>query len=673
MNLLIYLPDRRSYTFPLNNPVTRIGRAADNDLVLTDLQVSRYHAEILVLEKGIFIEDKESRHGTVVNGDRIGEAVCLEDQSVILVGNTRLILQTKTLPKAPDDEALSKLTTWRFPLDQTLQRDPQHLVEVADKASTPPAGVESRPVQATKDHDKKTLPVLAGHLMALFETGKLLLQPTSLDVLQDAFLGQIFIALKADRASLLLRDPGAAAWVSRATRVREGLGKQFEGRIPLSRTILDRMLEQREAVLIEDTALEKALVEKRSIFEQQIRSALCAPLWDGQSIRGVLYVDRCGLSDRFQVEDLWFLCAMATLGAMAFERVEFMERLQAAERRLQEENLHLHCEVERQHRFDRIIGSSPAMQKVFKLVECILPTDTTVLIEGESGTGKELIARAIHHNGPRRERRFEAINCAAFPDQLLESELFGHKKGAFTGAIADKPGLFQLADKGTLFLDEIAETSPAMQAKLLRVLQEGMFRPLGGTEDRRVTVRVIAATNKQLSEEVKVGRFREDLFFRLHVFPIHIPPLRERMEDMPLLFQHFLAQHAARQGKRIERIHADVMTVLKSFPFPGNVRELENLIERAVALVPDGAMIGVEHLPEAVVANAKSVFSVPPVSGTLREAVSRVERQMILQALDAHKGNLTRVAETLGLSRQGLRDKMRILGIYRATITSEES
>jgi two-component system response regulator HupR/HoxA len=304
--------------------------------------------------------------------------------------------------------------------------------------------------------------------------------------------------------------------------------------------------------------------------------------------------------------------------------------------------------------FERLIGGDGGLRREVALARRILDTDTTVLITGETGTGKELFARLIHANGPRRARKFVAQNCGALPESLLESELFGHARGAFTGATAERRGLFEEADGATIFLDEVGETSPAMQLRLLRVLQEGEVRRVGASTTMKVNVRVIAATNADLEQAVRDGRFRQDLYYRLNVFPIRLPSLRERAEDIPTLADYFLRTFCERGRRAITGIAPEAMRCLRAYPFPGNVRELENEIERAVALADDGQPLGLEHLSERLRTNPAA--ATPPV--TLNEAIEQLKRQMIEDAL-RECGSKTRAAERLGLSRQSLQQMLR--------------
>ncbi|MBI4737562.1 MAG: sigma-54-dependent Fis family transcriptional regulator, partial [candidate division NC10 bacterium] len=335
------------------------------------------------------------------------------------------------------------------------------------------------------------------------------------------------------------------------------------------------------------------------------------------------------------------------------------------QRRLQREVRRLRREVERRYSFANLIGKSPAMQELFHQIEQVAASRGTVLVSGESGTGKELVARAIHYNSPRRSGPFVVIDCAAIPEALQESELFGHAKGAFTGALGTKRGLFEEADGGTLFLDEVGELRPPTQATLLRVLQDGTFRRVGDTRTLRVDVRVIAATNKHLVEAVRTGQFREDLFYRLKVVPIHLPPLRDRREDIPLLADHFFQRSLAQARTEVRRITPEGLDLLLRYPWPGNVRELENTIERAL-LFCDGEAIGPDHLPPEVRQSTEAIrVGLPADSLDLRLALDRagreVESDLIRRALDRARGNRTQAARLLGISRRALLYKLKAI------------
>jgi DNA-binding NtrC family response regulator len=334
--------------------------------------------------------------------------------------------------------------------------------------------------------------------------------------------------------------------------------------------------------------------------------------------------------------------------------------------RLVQENIALRREIEHKYSFSEIVGQSKPMQELFALVRSLAETDVTVLIQGETGTGKELIARAIHYNSPRRTRRFLAVNCGALAETLLQSELFGHEKGAFTGADTRRKGIFETADGGTLFLDEIGEISPGTQVKLLRVLQDGEFQRVGGTDTIRVNVRILSATNQNVEELVKTGRFRQDLFYRLNVFPIRVPPLRERAEDIPLLVNHFIETANPKLRRTIRGASPDAMAVLLAHQWPGNVRELENVVQRTM-VVAKGDIVGLDDVPRELRGEADAPSRRPnDLRGLARASIELVERQTILDALAKTGGNVTHAAKALGISRATLQNKMKAYGLRKS-------
>ena len=340
-------------------------------------------------------------------------------------------------------------------------------------------------------------------------------------------------------------------------------------------------------------------------------------------------------------------------------------RKELERKQLQRENVMLKRALQSTHRFSNIIGSSEAMVAVFQLIETIAQTNSTVLITGESGTGKELAARAIHFNSTRKDRPFVALNCGALSETLLDSELFGHMKGSFTGADTNKKGLIEVAEKGSIFLDEIGEMTPLVQVKLLRVLQERKYRRLGGTEEVDADIRVIAATNRDLSKMVAEGEFREDLFYRINVIPIRLPALRERQDDIPLLADHFVARFATQMGKQIAGISGAAMACLKAYSWPGNIRELENAIERAVALERTPSIL-VDSLPEqlrgaptAAAATATQPERFPEAGFDLEQHVQHLEREYIAEALRRAGGVKVKAAELLGMSFRSFRYYMK--------------
>jgi two-component system response regulator AtoC len=354
-----------------------------------------------------------------------------------------------------------------------------------------------------------------------------------------------------------------------------------------------------------------------------------------------------------------------------FKTDEVLLTLKKAEERerLKKENISLQKridKIEQRYSFGNIIARSEAMRHVFELVEKVADHKTTVLVTGESGTGKDLIARAIHHNGRRANKPMVSINCGGIPENLLESELFGYKRGAFTDAVKDKPGRFEEADGGTVFLDEIGELPLSLQVKLLRVLQEEEISPLGGVGSRRIDVRVIAATSKDLNREAAEGRFREDLFYRINVMSIHLPPLRERRGDIPLLVGYFIDVFNKKLQKDIEGLSSEAMPILMGYPWPGNIRELENVIERAI-LLAQGRWISPEDLPSRITSDSTYFSSLPPEDSlSLKKASSRLERELIRKALELTTGNRTQAARILEISRPKLISKIKAYSLEKS-------
>jgi formate hydrogenlyase transcriptional activator len=368
--------------------------------------------------------------------------------------------------------------------------------------------------------------------------------------------------------------------------------------------------------------------------------------------------------DPFSPEDIELLREVARQIVIAVENAQACRELAELKDKLAKEKVYLEEEVRTEHNFAEIVGKSAALRRVLKEVETVAPTSSTVLIHGETGTGKELIARALHDLSPRRDRTFVKLNCAAIPTGLLESELFGHEKGAFTGAIMQRVGRFELANRGTLFLDEVGDIPLELQPKLLRALQEQEFERLGSTRTIRVDVRLVAATNRDLAQMVADGQFRSDLFYRLNVFPVLLPPLRERSEDIPLLVRHFTQQFAQRMSRRIESIPAEVMTALVRYPWPGNVREMQNVIERAVILSQNGRL---RIDPQSLASS--------PMAQELKGQLDAREREAIEAALDASQGRVSGpngAAKRLGLPHSTLEFRIKKLGIDKLQFRRKE-
>ncbi|MEW6268446.1 MAG: sigma-54-dependent Fis family transcriptional regulator [Thermodesulfobacteriota bacterium] len=411
-------------------------------------------------------------------------------------------------------------------------------------------------------------------------------------------------------------------------------------------------------------------------------AVLAAPLTTRAGTIGLIYVTEIHGGPVFSHDDLVFLESLAGSVALAIENAQMYGRLRASEEELRSQIGALRKDLERRDRFPEIIGTSSAMRELIRLMESAAETPIAVLVEGETGTGKELVARGVHRASPRGGKPFLPVNCGAVAESVLESELFGHERGAFTGAERAARGVFEATAGGTILLDEVEEMPAAMQVKLLRVLQEGEVIPVGATSGRKVDVRIISASNRRLEHEVAAGRFRADLYYRLAGFPIHVPPLRERREDIPLLTDHLLHLAATAHEKRIGGIAPEARELLQRFEWPGNVRQLKNELDRAVALARDGDVIGADDLSSIVrrgaaragaagkgegagaePAPAADATSGSDAGGSLRAARARFEARYIAEVLEREGGNVSRTAEVLGISRVMLHKKLKSLGL----------
>ena len=466
-------------------------------------------------------------------------------------------------------------------------------------------------------------------------------------------------AIQHEYTSLALLEPGTNIFRLRALETPGG-GKapvEQDTKISLEGSPAGRAIATRQPLLLNRVELEQFPTEvSRWLLAEGIHSVVCVPLISRNRVLGTLNVASLG-EHAFTQEDVDLLVQIAGQIAIALENARAYGQIAELKDKLAEEKLYLEDEIRTEYNFEEIVGESAVLKRALREVETVAATNSTVLILGESGTGKELIARAIHNLSPRRARTFVKINCAAIPTGLLESELFGHERGAFTGAIAQKIGRFELAGGGTLFLDEVGDIPLELQPKLLRVLQEHEFERLGSNRTLQVDVRLVTATNRDLGRMVADRQFREDLYYRLNVFPVHLPPLRERREDIPLLVRYFAQKHSERINRRVETIPSEAMDALTRYPWPGNVRELENFIERAVILSRGAAL-------EIPLAELKSPEAAPAPDGTLEAA----EREHILRALRETNwvvGGPKGAAARLGLKRTTLQSRMEKLGIER--------
>ncbi|MFQ5583197.1 MAG: sigma-54 interaction domain-containing protein [Calditrichia bacterium] len=450
--------------------------------------------------------------------------------------------------------------------------------------------------------------------------------------------------LSAERGFILLKTDNKEQQFEAVT-ARNISKSTISGLRKLSSSIVNKALSGGEPILTLDAQTDERFSGAQSIVMQGIRSVICAPLISNGNLIGAIYMDTRTTRGRFDEESLRFLQAFARQAAVAIENARLFETLQS-------ENRQLRRQIQISEQFPEMVGHSTPLVKIFERIRDVADTIASVLIEGESGTGKELVARAIHFHSGRKERSFIPVFCGSLAEQLLESELFGHKKGAFTGAIENKRGLFEEANGGTLFLDEIGDIDKNIQTKLLRVLQEGEIKRVGESQLRKVDVRIIAATNRDLLKEVETGNFREDLYYRLNVINIKLPPLRERRDDIPLLAEHFLKKFAEKNKKNIRGFTREAMDELVANPWKGNIRELENTIERAVVLCKE------EQITPDLFHFTRSRESIP-----LGKTLEEIEKFAVLQTLEMCSQNRTKTAEILGVSRRWLQYRLKEWGI----------
>ncbi|MDC0741980.1 sigma 54-interacting transcriptional regulator [Polyangium mundeleinium] len=632
-------------TFEVGEEVVRIGRAPSNDVVLEDQHVSGEHARIVVGADRAALHDLRSTNGTTLVRSDERKRVTPETGPVELESGDVVELGTG------DNVAALRVT----------------LSDDGDKARV----VQIKPIE-------EIVPAAAaierdpGLLSKLYAAQKRIGAGSDLDqVLIEVADASLFLVPSATHATVILRDdedgrdPGAAAYVPVMTRVRlaNGAGGPPRGPVPVARSVYRKVVKERAAVLAADAPTDVGRTE--SIMGASIRSTIGVPLFRGEDIIGVLQIDNRSAPGMLHAHDVELLGVLAYNASLAVANARLIKRLVSAEERLQKENTFLKGREEKRRggKDVVIIGQSEPMQRVLTQIQKVVNTRVTVLLEGETGTGKEVMAARIHYGSNRRDKLFVAQNCAALTETLLESELFGHKKGSFTGATEDKKGLFEIADGGTLFLDEITETPLSLQSKLLRALQEGEIRPVGATTPKHVNVRIVTATNRNLEEEVRKGRFREDLYYRLSQFPLRLPPLRERREDIPLLASHFLQRYAEELGKHVGGFSQQAMELMVAYDWPGNVRELQNEVQRIVIQLDPGAFATPDLLSPRIRQVEGLVNRAGVTRGTLKDMMDVVEKYLLLEALRDHNNNKTNAAKTLGITREGLHKKLRQYGI----------
>ncbi|MGO8796921.1 MAG: sigma 54-interacting transcriptional regulator [Candidatus Sulfotelmatobacter sp.] len=611
--LLVLSGPLKDTLIPLSESEITIGREGSNGIPVTDPSVSRKHCQLSWQDGRLQIRDLESRNGTQVNGIVVHEQ-WLEHGDQIVTGDSSFLFLL-------GEEELSPAGS-RVEFEDTQSTAATTIIHPKDVVYLQPDRL-LRELPATSR--------VARNLNALLKISRIVHAIRDLNELQGQLLDQIFEVVPGGRGAILLADREGQQFNSMFARMRQAGQVQL---VKVSRTIARRVLEQGIAILGSDVPGSDELREVESLAASHVHSLLCVPLTVFQKVIGCIYLDSDSAASRLNEDHLQLVAAIAGISAVALENARRLHWLE-------EENERLTVEVSQ----DRsLVGEGTRMKEVYQFLKRVAPAESTVLIEGESGTGKELAARAVHRNSPRGNKPFVAINCAAIPETLLESELFGHERGAFTGAAAMKRGRLEVADAGVVFLDEIGELAPALQVKLLRVLQEREFERVGGTHSIKVDVRVIAATNCDLAQAVREGRFRQDLYYRLNVLRLKMPSLRERRDDIPMLVRHFVQKHAKRCKVKARPISPEALSRLVNYDWPGNVRELENAIEHALVLGASD-MILPEDLPESL------LDPTPPPEMTeakYHAAVKALKKQLIRDAVE-HSTSYADAARLLGV------------------------
>jgi Nif-specific regulatory protein len=613
-----------SQTFPLAADRLTIGRDQASDVHLRDLAASRHHCAIEARDGRLLLRDLESRHGTFVNGVPIGERF-LEHGDRITIGASLFLVQSRCDAQEPesgpvlleDGPGFAETT-----IHPAVERFDLFRIE------------EELPVAARVARDLQALLRIANALHEIRATA-----PLARRLLELALE-----TVPAERAALLLLDP-TGAFIAAAALERRGRTEPF----PVSRKVIERVAREGSAVLANDGLQGGGWESAESLHDARIRSLLAVPLAGRDGMLGVLYLDTREPGTRFDERHLELATAAAGIAAAALGNVRYLEALEEEKQRIE-------------GALDAgMVGESPAIRETQRLLARIAPTPSTVLLRGESGTGKELAARALHRGSPRAGKPFVAVNCATLSESLLQSALFGHERGAFTGAVERKIGKVEAAQGGTLFLDEVGEIPPALQAQLLRVLQEQEFERVGGLRPIKADVRLIAATNRDLEKMIRDGTFREDFFYRLNVITVSLPALRDRREDIPLLASHFAAQISRKLGRLMAGFTPEARACLLRYEWPGNIRELSNAIERAVVL-GEGELIHPEDLPETVLEAVPSLEPGAPI-GKYHDTVAAFKKRLIADALEQSGGNVTRAAELLDLNPTYLHRLIRNLGL----------
>jgi Nif-specific regulatory protein len=616
--LVISSGKNRGEIYVLSDGETFVGRESSCAIQLNDSSVSRRHCRLTRRGELFFVSDSESLNGTFVNGEAANETV-LQNGDRIAVGDFVLTFY--------DADAAEASGSNQVFLDKTEFRLPKNSVQIRlDEA----------------------VGAMARDLTALLKISSKINQIYNVEELQTELLRQIFEVVPAETGAILLIGEGGEA----AEIV--GFNHAEKNKIvSVSQTIVRRVMSEQTVILANDIVEQENFVDAKSLLLTETESLLCVPLVLFEKSTGAIYLTANQRNANFDENHLRLVTAIAQIAAAAFENARNFAFLESENRRLQTQNL----------TEQNMLGESPAMQKVFRFIAKAAPTDANVLITGESGTGKELAARSIHLNSKRKAAPFVAINCAALTESLLESELFGHEKGAFTGAVGQKKGKIEIAESGTLFLDEIGEMALPLQAKILRVLQEREFERVGGTRTLKADVRLIAATNRDLEAEIRTGNFRQDLFYRLNVVQFEMPALRERREDVLILAEAFLCKFSRKMNRRIRGISAQAKKLLHAYDYPGNVRELENAIERAVVL-GSSEWIAPEDLPDNFLEiETEKDYGENGKNTNYHDAIRETKKDLIRKAFSEARGNYTETAKILDVHPNYLHRLIRNLDI----------
>jgi transcriptional regulator with GAF, ATPase, and Fis domain len=587
----------KAFTIPEGEAV--IGRESDW-LMLSEGSASRRHCVIDQTENGFRIRDLGSSNGTFINRVPVQERI-LQEGDCLEIGNSLFLFHYEDSDSAPAFTHLDMTESKVFVRSTVRAR-------IEDILRLHPDKLNISPVPSAK---------IARALQVFWKIGVSIGSIKNLEALCKSIIQSLMEFVPAKFGAVLLANQERKDFAD----TYEFL-KQDHAAVSVSRTIAMQVLQESVAIVADNTLSDS----------QTSTSILCTPLVAMNKTIGVLYLDTVAPDISFDEDQLQLVTTVAGISGAAIENCRQMEALQTENRQFKEDLAH------------DMIGESSIMKKIYAFISRVAPSNSNVLIFGETGTGKELAARAIHQNSPRSNAPFAPINCASLSETLLESELFGHEKGAFTGAIAQKKGKLELAQGGTVFLDEVAELSLTLQAKLLRFLQERQFERVGGVHPIRIDIRLIAATNKNLENAVSTGLFREDLYYRLNVLKLTMPPLRERVDDIPLLASHFAALYCKKTNRRTVGISAEARRYLVCYRWPGNVRELENAIERAVVLGIE-ENINVDDLPESIIESQPENIPLTKYHAAVKEA----KRHLILKALEQSSGNYVDAAKTLGL------------------------